>query len=431
MTAVTSSDPLAGTPVERPADLAQAVQALRDTRGSVAFRGGGTKMSWGGRLRDPAVVLETAGMRRLLTHNPADMTASVQAGMPLADLQDVLAESGQWFALDPPTQPAGTTVGGLLASGDYGPRRLRYGAVRDLVIGLTLVLPDGTVARAGGHVIKNVAGYDLTKLAYGSLGSLGLIAEVVFRVHPRPEASATMVLPASAKAATAAALRLLASPLEPAALHWVGSDADRSDASGSDASGSDASGSDASGSDARLAVRFEGSAAGVDAQVAALPGLLAEIRAAADVPVGAEETLRGPEEDDLWRRLGQASLAEAGECTAFAGTLPTQLPEVVRAVRAAGDRSGAEAGLASDVALGLHVARFRGQPAQQAAAFDAWRRDVLAIGGTVLLRDRPPEVDDLVDAFGPPPSAVGLLRALKSRLDPHGRCAPGRFGSWF
>lgn len=416
MTAVTSSDPLAGTPVEQPADLAQAVQALRDTRGSVAFRGGGTKMRWGGRLRDPDVVVETAGMRRLLTHNPADMTASVQAGMPLADLQGVLAESGQWFALDPPSQPAGATVGGLLASGDYGPRRLRYGAVRDLVIGLTLVLPDGTVARAGGHVIKNVAGYDLTKLAYGSLGSLGLIAEVVFRVHPRPEASATMVLPATAEVATAAALRLLASPLEPAALHWMGSDADRSDASGSDAC---------------LAVRFEGSAAGVDAQVAALPGLLADIRAAADAPVGAEDTLRGREEDDLWRRLGQASLAEAGECAAFAGTLPTQLPEVVRAVRAAGDRSGAEAGLASDVALGLHVARFRGQPAQQAAAFDAWRRDVLAIGGTVLLRDRPPEVDDLVDALGPSPSAVGLLRALKSRLDPHGRCAPGRFGSWF
>lgn len=409
MTAATSSDPSAGTRVERPADLAEAAQMLCDTDGSVLFRGSGTKMSWGGRPRDPDLVLETGRMRRLLTHNPADMTASVQAGMPLAELQDVLAKSGQWFALDPPSQPAGATIGGLLATGDFGPRRLRYGAARDLVIGLTIVLADGTVARAGGHVIKNVAGYDLTRLVYGSLGSLGLIAEIVFRVHPRPQASATTVVPATAAVATAAALRLLASPLEPAAVHWVSSDA--------------------TDSDARLAVRFEGSAVGVAEQVAALPQLFADV--GVSTAAASPETVRGPDEDDLWQVLGRASVAEPGECTAFAGTLPSQLPDVVRALVAAGEAFGGPTGLASDVALGLHVARLRGEPSQQAAAFDAWRREILGMGGTVLLRDRPADMDGLVDTLGPPPSAIALMRALKSRLDPHGRCAPGRFGSWF
>ena len=147
------------TTVERPTSAADAARVLKDTRGTVLFRGAGTKMDWGGRpADDPQVLLETGGMQRLLSHNPADMTVAVESGMPLRTLQDLLAGAGQWLALDPPTEPAGATVGGLLVTGDSGPRRLRYGALRDLVIGVTLVLADGTVARAGGQVIKNVAG---------------------------------------------------------------------------------------------------------------------------------------------------------------------------------------------------------------------------------------------------------------------------------
>ena len=218
MTATTSPTPT----VQRPTSVDEAVEVLRDSRGSVLFRGAGTKMSWAGRPQDPDLVLETGGLDRLLDHNPADMTASAQAGMPLRALQDRLAEAGQWLALDPPTEPDGATLGGLLSTGESGPRRLRYGALRDLVIGVTLVLSDGTVAHAGGHVIKNVAGYDLSKLMYGSLGTLGLIAEVVLRLHPRPETSATVVVPSSAQEATTRSLDLLASPLEPCAVEWVG-----------------------------------------------------------------------------------------------------------------------------------------------------------------------------------------------------------------
>ncbi|MCY7343594.1 MAG: FAD-binding oxidoreductase, partial [Pseudonocardia sp.] len=198
--------------VARPATVAETAAVLGDSAGTVLVRGGGTKLDWAGRVPDPDLVLDTTGLTGVLTHNPGDMTASVRAGSTLTALQEHLAASGQWLALDPPD--AGATLGGLLAAGDSGPSRLRYGGLRDHVIGVTLVLADGTVARSGGHVIKNVAGYDLAKLMYGSLGSLAVVAEVVLRLHPRPAASLTITGPADAAHATAAVLALAASPLE-------------------------------------------------------------------------------------------------------------------------------------------------------------------------------------------------------------------------
>jgi glycolate dehydrogenase FAD-binding subunit len=385
----------AGT-VARPDSVAEAAELFRDTRGTLLFRGGGTKMAWAGRPDQPALLVETGGLHQLLEHNPADMTAVVEAGLPLSTLQEVLGESGQWLALDPPTQADGATIGGLLATGDSGPRRLRYGALRDLVIGVTLVLADGTVAHAGGRVIKNVAGYDLTKLMYGSLGTLALIAEVVLRVHPRAEDSATLVASASVAAAADATRRLMASPLEPAAVDWVG---DPREPVG------------------QLAIRFEGSRAGVDAQTAAARELL---------DVGPIEQLNGPIEVSWWEDLAAAHRTPAGQTTVRAGTRPNQLIDAVDAlVAAAGD---ADIRLVSHLALGLHTAHIAGPPSAQVRTFDQWRGALVALGSTVMLRDRPGEIDAAVDVLGPPPSAVRLMRAVKSRLDPAGRCAPGRLG---
>ena len=206
---------------ERPATTAEVAGVLRQTSGSVLVRGSGTHAQWAGRVFDPDLVLDTTGLRGVLTYNPSDMTASVRAGTRLTDLQDHLAGNNQWLALDPPAAGAGATVGGLLAAGDSGPSRLRYGGIRDLVIGVTLVLADGTVARAGGHVIKNVAGYDLAKLVHGSLGSLAVITEVVVRLHPRPGGSITAAGTANPAQATAACSAIAASPVEPAAVEWM------------------------------------------------------------------------------------------------------------------------------------------------------------------------------------------------------------------
>ncbi len=154
---------------------------------TVRVRGGGTKLGWGTPAQDPDLELSTASLDQLLEHNVGDLTAVLEPGVPLARAQERFAEAGQMLALDPPLGEGGAaTVGGVLATADSGPLRHRYGAPRDLVLGMTVVLADGTVARSGGHVIKNVAGYDIAKLFSGSFGTLGLILQVAVRLHPLP-----------------------------------------------------------------------------------------------------------------------------------------------------------------------------------------------------------------------------------------------------
>jgi glycolate oxidase FAD binding subunit len=153
--------------------------------------GGGTKLAWGGSAGD-AVDLETGGLDQILEHNVGDFTAVLQAGVRLVDAQAAFAAEGQMLALDPPLGAGdGATVGGMIATADSGPMRHRYGGVRDLVVGMTVVLSDGTIAKSGGKVIKNVAGYDLAKLFAGSYGTLGLIGQVSVRLHPLPGEHAT------------------------------------------------------------------------------------------------------------------------------------------------------------------------------------------------------------------------------------------------
>src|SRR6266702_3381404 len=139
------------------------------------------------------VVLSTTRLNRILEHEPGDLTAIVEAGLRLSELQAALAPHGQMLALDPPGDP---TIGACLAGDLSGPRRHRFGAMRDLVIGVTVVLADGSVASAGGKVVKNVAGFDLGKLFCGSRGRLGLIARVALRLHPRPRDERTLIGPA-------------------------------------------------------------------------------------------------------------------------------------------------------------------------------------------------------------------------------------------
>jgi glycolate dehydrogenase FAD-binding subunit len=157
--------------------------------------------------------LSTAGLDRVLEHEAGDLTCTVEAGIRLSALREVLAGSGQRLSLDPPGDP---TVGACLARRLSGPLSHRYGTPRDLVLGVTLVLGDGTVASSGGKVVKNVAGYDLGKLICGSEGRLALIARVALRLHPLPAASATLVVETDDPAGVVRALRR--SQLQPSAL---------------------------------------------------------------------------------------------------------------------------------------------------------------------------------------------------------------------
>ena len=166
----------------------------------------------GGRLRIGAD-LTTDGLDRILEHEEGDLTCTVEAGVRLSSLRTSLARAGQRLSLDPPGDP---TVGALLATNASGPLRHRFGAPRDLVLGVTLVLADGTIANAGGKVVKNVAGFDLGRLVCGSRGQLALIARASFRLHPLPWAARTLVVESEDTAGVAAAL--LRSQLQPSAL---------------------------------------------------------------------------------------------------------------------------------------------------------------------------------------------------------------------
>ena len=185
-----------GATVVEPADEKETAAILRganETGRAVIPTGGGTKLDWGNPPRKADVLLSMRHQNRVIEHAWADLTVTVEAGCTIANLQRTLAQHGQRLAVDP-LWPERATVGGILATNDSGALRLGYGSLRDLVIGITLALADGTIASSGGKVVKNVAGYDLPKLITGSLGTLGVITRAVFRLHPLPRNTRTLTI---------------------------------------------------------------------------------------------------------------------------------------------------------------------------------------------------------------------------------------------
>ena len=204
-----------------PEELAEALSRANDEGLAVAPCGGGTQLDLGNVPKRLDLLLATTGLNRVVEYEPADLTVTVEAGMRFSDLQALLAEQGQFLALDPAAEPE-ATIGGLIATNASGPLRFAYGTARDLVIGTRVANPDGTLTRAGGRVVKNVAGYDLNKLYVGSLGTLAVIVELSFKLAPIPPSLATVVgqfeSSASARDAIGAILR---SPLSPLAIELL------------------------------------------------------------------------------------------------------------------------------------------------------------------------------------------------------------------
>jgi glycolate oxidase FAD binding subunit len=380
--------------VVRPTNLLEARDAMLDAgrERTLLIRGGATKIDWGAPARRTDLVIDTTGMSALLAHDPADATAKVQAGMRLSDFQDQLAATGQWLAIDPPHADA--TLGGVFAANATGPRRLRYGSMRDLVIGTTMVTADGAVARSGGNVIKNVAGYDLAKLLCGSLGTLGLVAELIVRLHPLPAASTTVTAAITPELATQVTLQLLASPLVVSAIDW---------------------------SLGTLAIRIEGREAGVDEQTRAVTELL--------TANGAEPVaVAGDDQTAIWEHMAQGHAGLEGETVAVAATLPSAFADVAAAFAQTCETAGVDGCLSSHVGHGLHTGRLTEADASaHAAAVREWRQRVAQLGGHVTVRRRSEELTDPALIWGDDPPAIGLMRAVKQQFDPQARCAPGRF----
>jgi glycolate oxidase FAD binding subunit len=369
-----------------PEEAAALLRSLGDAGKVVRPRGGGTKLDWGGAGDPVAVDLETGGMAKILEHNVGDLTAVLQAGVPLAEAQAAFAEDGQMLALDPPLGAGdAATVGGMVATGDSGPLRHRYGGVRDLIVGISLALSDGSLAKAGSKVIKNVAGYDLAKLFTGSHGTLGLIVTVTVRLHPKPVGNATAVGATDDPDVLAkAAIHLARLPLE----------ADSLDAAWQGGSG-------------RLLARFGGATAGDQADMTA--------KRMRDAGLDGVQTVE--DDEDLWADLRGAQRRPDGASLKVSGRM-TDLAPAIRATEAAG---GA---LVSRAAHGLSwITLDSGDLARRVADI----RDALE-PRPVVLQDGPAELRRELDPWGPlDAGALVVMRRLKERFDTRRIFRPGAF----
>jgi glycolate oxidase FAD binding subunit len=419
--------------VASPADTTEAAAVLRAAaaEGMTAVpRGGGTRLAWGNPPASCDLVIDTRRMNRVLEHAAGDQVVRVQAGVGLDRLGTALALAGQRLALDPPPGaapgPASGTVGGVLATGAAGPLRLRYGTPRDLTIGITVVRADGTVASSGGKVVKNVAGYDLGKLFAGSYGTLGLIAEAAFRLHPLPGAASFVTLDRADAAAAHAAISAAAdSPLAPSA-----AEIDRPSRR----------------APFRVGVLLEGDPEGVAERAARMGDL-----------IGGPGVSASPAPPAWW---GRGAAAAADGTVIRIAFWAAALTEVLGAVDAAASAADVDLALSGSAAAGViyaavpesaapaavceFVLALRAAlaapppgPRSGASRADAAASPASPDGGpasgagpvsraSVVVLHAPAGVRAAVDMWGPVP-ALGLMRAVKDQFDPERRMAPGRF----
>jgi len=357
---------------------------------AVAPRGGGTKMHIGDPPRRLDLIVSTARMNEVLEHTPGDQIVRLQAGVKLEDLQKYVSSSDQMLAIDPPE--SGATVGGIVAANSSGPRRYRYGTIRDLIIGITVVLHDGTVAKAGGKVVKNVAGYDLSKLFTGSLGTLGVIATANFRLHPRPEASRTVAVEVTEpQQAQAAAQAIVHSQVEATAveLHY-------------------------GENEKLLAVLLESISGGIDAKAETASFLLKQY--------GEVRTLSQEEAD----RLGSLT---SPQVVMKIGAPPVDLAAVLESVLGAVERKGlAHPHITGHAGTGVTLVGLSEETEDGAAGFVEEMREIwVRRGGSVTLQRAPLTLKQRVSTWDNGGDYLGLVRRVKEKFDPRGGMNPGRF----
>ena len=399
-----------------PADaeqVAAVLQACAKRRAAVILTGGGSALDLGNRPRSADILLSTHRLDRILEYNPADMTASIQAGVRLADLQAELAAHGQFLPLDPPFADR-ATIGGIVATAASGPRRTGYGTVRDLLIGIRMAHPDGQTTRAGGMVVKNVTGYDMGKLYTGSLGTLGAIVEANFKLLPLPPVEATIAGAFEAADGAGRALdTLVDSVLTPNSVEIL----DRQAAG--EVLG------EAHAGWRTLLVRFGGREEAVQRQVLDTGAIITDSG-------GRPHTLSPDGQHQAWTAL--AGLSETPAAEARVRCRATVRSSRVEAVLGHAEDLAAAADLAVAIwgrALdGIVHVTFAGEGDERlAAAIVSLRAAVADLSGSLVVEACPPPVKQTIDIWGAgvDPGAVAIMRSLKDKFDPYGTLNPGRF----
>jgi glycolate oxidase FAD binding subunit len=357
----------------------------------VLVRGSGTKIGWGPAPRLIDVMISTARLNKVVAHRHGDLTATIQSGATLHDVNRALAQHRQWIPLDPPWADR-ATIGGIVATNDSGPRRHRYGAPRDLIIGVEFARADGRLAKGGGIVVKNVAGYDLPRLLTGSFGSLGVIVTATFKLYPLTAASRTLIVePSNASDLGALALKLSASHLTPTALEFATHPL-------------------------RLIVRFESIETSVEQQAETAAKLIAENGYEA-------QSLSESGETQFWQSHARLADDEGGALLKIS-VLPTDIAETLSLIdRLAGPRGYTAAGRAG---AGVFLLRITKDIELQKRVIDGLR-DAVQIGrGSAVVVKGTPELRTQVNVWGPIGDGLALMKAVKQQFDPAGILSPGR-----
>ncbi len=363
---------------------------------AVIPRGGRTKMDWGNLLRNSersgTLILSTSRLNRVVEHAWGDMTATVEAGCTFQRVQETLAQHGQRLALDP-LWPEQATIGGILATNDTGPLRVRFGSLRDLIIGITLALPDGTLAKSGGKVVKNVAGYDLPKLATGSLGTLGIITQTIFRLHPVPRETRTLSFStADGAAANALVLAIQDCNIVPTGVQIRA----------------------ASSAMPEVDLRFEGTAPGCEAQIEQTLRICSGARR-----VEPPENVWNAR-SELWSGTESLIVCKFTLLPAELGTFLTSIRKLSEALQWSWRL------VAQSVGVG-YLRLDGGNSGNVVSALQNLREELESRGGSLVLLRCPLAIKSKIDVWGSAGDALPLMRNIKAQFDPEGVLNPGRF----
>jgi glycolate oxidase FAD binding subunit len=371
--------------------LGAVLRDCAEARATVIPWGGGTAMALGNPPREADIVIKLTKLSRLIEHDPANLTVSAQCGITLAALQSALVAERQFVPIDA-AFPERTTIGGIVAANLNGPRRSSYGSVRDLVIGMKVTLANGESIKAGGKVVKNVAGYDLCKLFVGSLGTLGIVTEATLRVAPIAESTATFIGRATRKHAQSFIDELFRSPMLPSAVFVLGENLP---------------------DDWRVAVWCEGFAEAVERHIRDLEAIAAGVNLHAEV-------MREENHGELWKKVGDFPLAPHG--VVYRVTVPRAA--FFHFLEQA--RRWNVANIVGDVSVGtiwLAFAADRTAIARFAEIESAARQE----RGHAVVFSAPAALKSAMNVWGSSPDTVSLMREIKRQFDPDELLNPGRF----
>lgn len=385
--------------------LTEVVTCAHQNQWRILPCGQGSKLSWGGLLTGVDVIISTQRLHHLIEHAVGDLTVTAQAGMSFADLQGTLLASRQFLPIDP-AYVSQATLGGIVATRDTGALRQRYGGIRDLLIGISFIRHDGQQAKAGGRVVKNVAGYDLMKLMTGSFGTLGIITELTFRLYPRQEASQTVILRGGTEAIQSVVAEVRQSSLTPVAMDIL----------------SPGLLSAVDPNTYGLAIQFQSIEAGVAEQVALL-------RKIADPKSVTSEIFVGDDDSSFWQTLSHKIFSpEQDDKVAIAklGILPAKTISLLTALHTTLIPGSWQARI--HASSGIGTIRFN-REANSIDRLRSVRSYCEGAGGYLTLLATPSAWKTQMDPWALTPSTRRLMAQLQTQFDPQRRLSPGRYGA--